>query len=211
MPSATSLIMPPGDIVRSAVAALQVDQPLVAANEVVNAALGRLSTLGRQDALFSDAGLGLREAWVGVKFGLAAGYTDFRLAQKAQEGFDLTLSRPGDAWSFDVTEAVDPLRDREAEYVRADGFQHEGHDEITHQHGLFSKVVGNRLKKKQAPTRDVLVYVNTGWLPEDGDLERAFARWHDAFRGSFRSAHLLIRDGIVRIAPDLHELTPWRR
>lgn len=211
MPTTTPLATPPADLVRSTVFDLQVGQPLVQAKEIVDAALAQLSKRGREDALFSDGGLGLREAWVGVKFGLAAGYTDFRLAQKAQEGFDLTLSRAGETRTFDVTEAVDPLRDREAEYVRATGFQHEGHDEITHQHGLFTKVVGNRLKKKQAPARDVLVFVNTGWLPRDEDLEQTIARWHASFRDRFRSAHLLIRDGVVRIAPDLHELTPWRR
>jgi hypothetical protein len=200
-----------GEAVRNAINELRTEQPVGQAEERIELALDNLSRTEREDALFGDSALGLRESWVGVRFGCLAGCESFRLADKAQEGFDLTLGRAGEVHAFDVTEALDPMRERVSEYRRADGPDHEGHDEVVHQRGLFARVVGNRLKRKQGPDKRVLVYVNTGWLPGDAEIEASIARWHRNFHDKFRSADILLRDGRVRIAPDLREINPCRR
>jgi hypothetical protein len=200
-----------GEAIRRAITELRTEQPLGQAEERVELALDALSHTAREDALFADPALGLREAWVGVRFGRLTGYESFRLANRAQEGFDLSLGRAREVHAFDVTEALDPMRERVAEYRRANGPDHEGHDEVVHQRGLFARVVGNRLKRKQGPDKRVIVYVNTGWLPGDAEIEASIARWHHNFHDKFRSADILLSDGLVRIAPDLQEITPWRR
>jgi hypothetical protein len=165
----------------------------------------------RISAFFEDAGQQLREAWVGVKFGELIGCTHIQLAPKAQEGFDVFLRHERGVLKYDVTEAMDRNRDRPSEFAEIKGAGSESDNEMSFQESEFFRVVGNRLKRKQDPQKRVVIYVNTGWLPEDPEIEPALQRWHESFRSRYRSIHLLLRSGLIELGPNFREIGNWRR
>ena len=158
-----------------------------------------LNDTERTAEFFEDKGLPLREAWVAVQFGLLMGYERICLAPKAQEGFDVTLFAGETSTTFDITEARDYGYDREASYRCGPDTWLEDDEEMSRQEALFSKAVGNRLKKKK--TSNLIVYVNTGWLPDDNIIESLTRGWHERFGEKFDSAFLLIGQGVIQISP----------
>lgn len=188
--------------------ALLRDTPIEVAEALLDELRDELQAAERTADFFEDRGLPFREAWVGIQFAKLAGYACIRLAPKAQKGYDLTLTKGEERHTFDVTEAMDHSFDRADRYRSGPDTWHEDDEEITRQELLFTKVVGNRLKRKRSP--DILVYVNTGWLPDDDEIDATLRRWHDSFSEKFRSAHVLLRRGLVRIAPDFNEVAEWR-
>ena len=193
---------------------LEEETDLDAARDTVRRVFGDLEAADRVAVAFGDSGLPLLEAWVGVEFATLAGFTHLKLAPKAQEGFDVTLRRGTGTTSFDVTEAMDHLRNRHTEFSTEWVFFHESDAEMTYQERLFARVVGNRLHRKQSPDKDLILYVNTGWMPEADEVETHLKRWHGYFKDKFRSAYLLLgidgQDGLVQIAPEYREIAPWR-
>lgn len=167
-----------------------------------------LSKIGRESAFFEKQGLPLQEAWVGVQFGNAMKFNAIMLAPKAQIGFDVILFKDGLPHKFDISEATDRTIDRAEKYRTGPKTVLEDDREISRQEDLFEKSVGNRLKRKS--TQDLVVYVNTGWLPDDEFVEKLLVRWHQSFKNRFESAYLLLRGGVVQIAPELREISNWR-
>ncbi len=157
---------------------------------------------------FEANALPLQEAWVGAKFGIAMKFERMRLAPKAQEGFDLIFERGEIAQTFDISEATDRTIDRPEFYKNGpDSWVEDGSD-IAKQQALFSKAVGNRLKRKSST--HLVVYVNTGWTPNSTEIWKALHRWHCSFRGKFKQAYLLFGDGLVQIAPELVVVVKWQ-
>ena len=158
-----------------------------------------LGTTKRTAEFFEEKGLPLREAWVAIQFGKLMGYERIRLAPKSQEGFDVTLMVGETSSIFDITEARDSSFDREESYRNGPETWEEDNEEISRQEALFSKVVGNRLKRKK--TRNLIIYVNTGWLPDARIIEDLVRGWHDRFGEKFESAYLLLGKCVVQISP----------
>jgi len=200
--------------IRKAMQPLELETPLEAARQFVSDLFDKLKADGRESAAFGEAGLPLQEAFAGVEFGILAGFTHITLAPQAQQGFDVTLRRGDEIRHFDVTEAADRLRGREFEVTGDWTWSGESDQEMSYQENLFSRAVGRRLRAKQDPTKEVVIYVNTGWLPDEDEVANLLRRWHDYFKDKFRSAHILIgmdgQDGLVQIAPEYIEVARWR-
>lgn len=185
-------------------AGLEID----AAIQLIEELQDRLSREKQVSKFFEANALPIQEAWVAAKFGSAMKFERMRLAPKAQEGFDVIFLRGEIEQTFDITEATDRTIDRSAFYRDGPESWVEDGAEIQKQHDLFSKVVGNRLKRKK--TKNLIVYVNTGWRPNSDEIWKALYRWHRSFGNKFDEAYLMFGGGLVQIAPELIVLVKWQ-
>ncbi|MBY9066863.1 hypothetical protein K1X12_08120 [Hyphomonas sp. WL0036] len=200
--------MEASELVQRFVSRMAEGQPIHTASRLLDELREDLIKIGRRSAFFESQGLPLQEAWVGIKFGEIMTFDTIYLAAKAQMGFDVVLLKDNVSVQFDITEATDRNVDRAEEYRSGPEMIVEDSGEIARQESLFEKNVGNRLKRKSSD--NLIVYVNTGWLPEEKFIEDALIRWHLSFKKKFNSAYLLIRGSVVQLAPELQKFSNSR-
>lgn len=188
---------------RECLAPLYREVAIEKAEAIIDGIFADAHEMDRPHVIFRDRNRALLEARIGARFGMLSGYTHIRLAPKATHGHDLILRRGDATLAFDVTEAMDPTRNRMSEYESP--IQTIARGDPDEMESEFVKRVGKSLKTKADPQKNLIVYVNTGPRPPRTTIEAAVARWRDSFGDRFASAYLLFSLGadwhVMQIAP----------
>lgn len=171
----------------------------------------------RASEAFEDDAFPLLEAHIACQFGTLTEATHLQLAPKFNPGYDFSVRRNGQLKHFDVTEAKDPARDRLAEYRDLEAnnvsMTETSSDEINRQIESAIPRISLRLKRKARAkgARSIVLYVNTGWLPDNEIFDENVPLWHQKYACRFDEAFLLVRSGLIQFAPMISEFGHWRR